>query len=481
VINLGDSLAWGLGLAVVFPLVSVALAEVSLRLRRSGHPAASPLDLIRNFLLPAIGIIVLLVRVVGWERTETSVRLVETLVWLFVINTALSFLNAFMFANARPNTWQARMPRLFLDMARVLIVLVCLAIVVSRVWGQDLGQLAAALGVGSLVLGLALQEPLGNLFSGIMLMMERPIGVGDWVKAGDSLGKVIETNWRSVHMETQDGDLVVMPNSVLAKERFVNYSRPTAVHTESVTLNFSDNDAPNRVKLALLEAARRTSGVEDCADLKVRLSDFCDSSIEYKVDLPLKDFGRIDDIMDEFRTLVWYAARRDGLSMPYPTQMHIVVPRSKLEAAERAPISAEALEVFSHLGIADAEGPRSVSRSSLKHYARGEQVVREGERLSGLHLIVRGRAVLTARHAGGHDVEIARLDAGDFFGEKSLLSGVPSDATVTALEDLELLVLESDVVQQLFERTPYLVQQIGEATEARRKALYQAKTGQRAV
>src|SRR5262249_5304989 len=104
VINLGDSLVWGLGLAVVFPLVSVALAEVSLRLRRSGHHAAAPLDLIRNFLLPAMAIIVLLVRVVGWERTDTSVRLVETLVWLFVINTALSFLNAFMFTNARPNT-----------------------------------------------------------------------------------------------------------------------------------------------------------------------------------------------------------------------------------------------------------------------------------------------------------------------------------------------------------------------------------------
>jgi hypothetical protein len=322
---------------------------------------------------------------------------------------------------------------------------------------------------------------LGNLFSGIMLMMERPIGVGDWVRAGDSLGKVIETNWRSVHMETQDGDLVVMPNSVLAKERFVNYSRPTTVHSESVKLNFSDNDAPNKVKLALLEAARRTPGVEDCPELKVRLSDFCDSSIEYSIDLPITNFGRLDDIMDEFRTLVWYAARRDGLSMPYPTQMHIVVPRSKLEAAERAPLPAESLEVFSHLGILDAEGPKSMSRSSLKHYARGEHVVKEGQRLTGLHLIVRGRAVLTARHAGGHEVEIARLEPGDFFGEKSLLSGAPSDATATALEDLELLVLESDVVQQLFERTPYLVQQIGEAMEVRRKAVHQARTGQRPV
>ena len=355
------------------------------------------------------------------------------------------------------------------------------AVVVSRVWGQDLGQMAAALGIGSLVLGLALQEPLGNLFSGIMLMMERPIGVGDWVKAGDSAGKVIETNWRSVHLETDDGDLVVVPNSVLAKDKFVNHSRPTLLHTETVKLNFSCDDAPNKVKLALVEAARRTPGVVDGPALKVRLSDFCDSSIEYQTELPVIDFARIDDITDEFRTLVWYAARRDGLSMPFPTEMHIVVPRSKLEAAERAPLSGEALEVFSHLGILDAETPKAMSRSSLKHYAKGENVIKEGQRLLGLHLIVRGRALLTARNAAGLQVEIARLEPGEFFGEKSLMAGAPSEATVTALDDLELLVLESDVVQQLIERTPYLVHQIGEAMEARRKALFQARAGQRPV
>jgi len=122
-----------------------------------------------------------------------------------------------------------------------------------------------------------------------------------------------------------------------------------------------------------------------------------------------------------------------------------------------------------------------MSQSAVKHYARGEQVVKEGQRISGLHLIVRGRVLLTARRADGHDAEVARLEAGDFFGEKSLVAGNPSEATVTALEDVELLVLESEVVQQLIEQAPYLVRQIGDASEARRKALSQARFGESVV
>jgi CRP-like cAMP-binding protein len=84
---------------------------------------------------------------------------------------------------------------------------------------------------------------------------------------------------------------------------------------------------------------------------------------------------------------------------------------------------------------------------------------------------------LSARNASGAEIEIARLERGEFFGEKSLLSAAPSDATVTALEDPELPVLESDSVHALIVQSPYLSQQIGGVMEARRKALQMTRTG----
>src|SRR5450755_1757343 len=316
--NLRDAFIWAIALAIGFPLISVGLAETTLRLQRSGRALAVPVASVRDLILPTLATLLLLIKIIGWNLAAIPVRLVQTVLWLFVVNAALSFVNAIIFASAKQGTWQAKMPRLFVDMARVLIVLMCLAIVLSTVWGQNLGHLVAALGVGSLVIGLAVQEPVGNLFSGVMLMMERPIGVGDWVKVGDNVGMVVESNWRSMHLRTRDNADVVVPNSMLAKGSFINYTGRNPLHSESVMLHFSRDDAPNRVKLVLLEAARRTSGVASNPAPKVRLAAFTKSGIEYEVKLPTTEFARIKDIAEEFRTLVWYSARREGLTIPYP-------------------------------------------------------------------------------------------------------------------------------------------------------------------
>jgi small-conductance mechanosensitive channel len=469
----GDAWIWAVAVAIGFPAVSVTLAEFVLRFRRNGHALARPLEAVRHLILPTVAALVLLTRVIGWNSATTAVKLLETVLWVFVIHAALSFLNAVLFAHAREGTWQAKMPTLFIEMSRGIIVIVCLAIVISVVWGQDLGKVVTALGVGSLVLGLALQEPLGNLFSGIVLMLEQPIGIGDWVKVGDSLGTVVESNWRATHLKTRDNDMVVVPNSVLAKGSFVNYSRPTTLHSESVTINFSCDDAPNKVKVLLLEAARRTQGVSAKPGPKVRLAAFRDSSIEYEVKLPTTEFDRIKDIAEEFRTLVWYASRREGLTMPYPISTQISVAGPVPETREYTPLAHETLQAFPHLGLTDPDLSETVSRGSLRHYARGEQVVKEGQRLSGLHLIVKGQVSRSVRNDRGVEIETARLERGDFFGEKSLLASAPSDVTITALEDLELLVLEGDVVRSLIEQAPYLSHQI-EVMEARHRVLEKA-------
>src|SRR5262249_57888707 len=97
---------------------------------------------------------------------------------------------------------------------------------------KDLSGLIATLGVTSIVLGLALQETLGNLIAGIAVLFERPFQIGDWIKVGDLLGKVHEINWRSVRVRTRAQDLVVVPHSLIAKETITNYSQPSLQHVE---------------------------------------------------------------------------------------------------------------------------------------------------------------------------------------------------------------------------------------------------------
>jgi len=431
-----------------------------------------PLRWLRLLVLPALAALIFLVKVMELDVGETSVRVVETLLWLCIIHVALSFLNVVLFAEAKEDTWQAKVPRLFIDLTRGLVVLVCTAIVLSTVWGLDLGQLATALGVGGLVLGLALQDPLGNLFSGIVLLFERPLQVGHWVRIGDTVGTMVEANWRAVHLMTRAGDLHIVPNSVLAKESFVNYSRPNRLHGEAIKLSFSCDDPPNKVKRTLIKLALDTPGVLANPAPTVWVLDHADFAIVYLVTLRVDGFEKVQDVVDEFLARVWYAAKREGLTIPYPTQSHIVTGKAELDATARGPLPAEELEAFPRFGLGNGSTPAgAVARSAVAYYARGEKVVNEGENLPGLLLILKGQVLLTTRDVTGKVTEVSRLERGEFFGEKALLSSGASEVTVTALDDLELLMLDSETLHVLLERAPQLAREIGGVMEDRRKTL----------
>jgi small-conductance mechanosensitive channel len=462
---------WAVGLLVGAPALFLVLGEWVVRLHRRGNPLAAPLAVVRNLVLPVLAVWLLLRQVLQYGQGEIAVRVVETLLWVVLIHASLALLNVLLFAGADEKSWRARVPRLLRDLCRLFLVLLGTAIVLSTVWGLNLGQLVTALGIGSIVLGLALQEPLGNFFSGIVLLFERPFSVGDWIKIGDSVGKVVEINWRAVHVLTRGTELLVVPNSMLAKGSFSNHSRPTLLCSESITLGFSYDDPPNKVKRVLREVALRSKGVLADPAPVVRTTSYNDSSIGYQVRFHVADYAALGAARDEFLTRVWYAVRRHGLTMPYPIHTEIQVPQSDLVAAARAPLPPERLRDFPQFGLAKPDGlEAAVAVSAVKTYARGEQVVGEGEALPGLHLILCGQAVLTVHDVTGRETEIARPGKGEYFGEKALLSGQVSDVTVTALDDLEVLVLDRETLTKLLDRTPRLAREIGGVMEQRRQA-----------
>jgi small-conductance mechanosensitive channel len=470
-VPLAGGLSWSVALAVGFPLLLLTTGELLLRLRTRRSPLVSPVAEIRSVLLPVLATLILLVKVIDLDADAIAVRLVKTLFWLIAVHAVLSFLNALLFAHAKEGSWRSRLPGLFVDLIRVVLWLVGAAIILSTVWGQDLRQLVTALGVGSIVLGLALQEPLGNLFSGIMLMIERPLAIGDRLTIGGAGGVVITTNWRAIHLQTANKDLLVVPNSVLAKQSFINQNRPAKLHRETVILRFSRDDPPNHVKRILLDTALRTRGVLSSPAPQVELEDFAESAVIYAVKIHMASVWDRGPVLDEFRTLVWYAARRHAMTMPFPTQTRIVVDQADLDAARQAPLPPEVTRVFPRFDLANGEiAGRAVSRSAVKYYAKGERIIVAGERLPGIHLILKGEAILTADRLGA-EVEIARLEPGGYFGEQSLVPGAASDVNVTAAEDLELLILDSDGLAGMLERTPNLTREITRVVHARRKAV----------
>ncbi len=268
------------------------------------------------------------------------------------ISTVLSLLRAVVFNDAIEGSWQRKVPRILIDLVRLSLVTIGSVFVTSAVWGQNLGQMLTALGVGSIVLGLALQEPLGNVFSGIFLLVERPVDLGDWIEVDErTSGRVTEVNWRSVHLVTRHMNLIVVPNSVLAQGRFKNFSRPQPLFCQTTEISFSYNDPPNKVKAVLENVVRHTPGVLSEPTPRVQTRNYGDYSIQYSIRFYLSDYSQQFDVCDELMTRIWYASRRQGLTIPYPVSTEIQVTSEEMAAKDKQFDRANLIKPLQGLGI----------------------------------------------------------------------------------------------------------------------------------
>ncbi|MGB7413367.1 MAG: mechanosensitive ion channel family protein [Thermosynechococcaceae cyanobacterium] len=468
-------LLWSIGLTVFFPLAMVALNEGIFKLQRQGKALAQTLKIIRNWVLPTFVVFLFVTQVIGLNPDLTPIRLVQTLLLLATLIMALSLINILLFVEAGSNTWQAQVPKLLRDLVRFVLILVGTALVLSIVWKTDLGGLITALGVSSIVIGLALQDTLGNVFSGIALLFGRPFKVGDWLQLGDTVGKVNEVNWRAVHLMTREQEMLIIPNSVLAKEIFKNYNRPIKMHVEPIDVGFSYNDPPNKVKRVMMEVALATKGVLEKPPPVIQTINYNDSSIDYRVRLFLNDYSKVPQIRDEFMTRVWYAAHRYGLNIPFPIR---TVFHQQVEPVNREMERSRVLEELRSLPSFAMIDPDTLTDLlpdiEIRNFGEGETVIRQGDVGVKLHLILKGRVKVSV-NSRGIDAEIDRFERGEFFGTLTLLTNEANPNTVVALEDLEVAVFETEALHIMLARTPRLAQEMGAVIEARRNAIELAK------
>ena len=468
-----DWFIWGAVLIIVFPFVTLMLGEIIYRAKPKDKLLVATLNIVRNLIFPCLALFILLNKVIGLSPETTPMRLVQTALWIFIIHGSLTVVNGLLFNQAKAGSWQANVPRLFRDLSRVFLILCGLALVLSLVWGADLGGVIAALGVGSIVIGLALQDTLGNLFSGIALLFERPFTEGDWIEVDSVIGKVIEINWRSVHILTRELEMLVIPNAVLAGATIRNYRRPQKLHVEVVEVGFSYNDPPNKVKQVMKEIALSTKGVLDRPEPVIQTISYDDSSIGYKVRLFLSDYDRVPQIRDEFVTRVWYAAERYNLNIPFPIRTLYHNPPAKTNSAAVIDGYIQQLEALTLFSTVDREIILELANyASSGYFGAGEKAIAQGIQSNEFYLIVKGEAIVTfSQENSAKEIEIAELSVGDFFGESALSGKNISGVTVTALCDLELLILPIENVQTALERSTRLRQEIGAVIESRRKAL----------
>ena len=450
-------------------MVLLILNESIAACNRAGLVLARTLRSIRNLVAPALALLIFVRYIIELPQSSALVRVIETGFWVLLLYALLGVVNDLVFGSARTDTWREKVPKLFRDLVRALLVAVGAMVIYSQVWGREIEGALAALGVGSIVIGLALQEPLGNIVSGLMLLFERPLNVGDWVIAEGVTGRVIEINWRSVHIETPTRELQIIPNVSLYKDPFTNLSRPTTARTERIEIGFSYDDPPNRVKSLMMGILTTTEGVIQEPPPSVRTFNYADFSIIYRLSFTVESMENLPLIRDSIMTRIWYVVKREGLTIPFP----IAFEYGPGESASPAPPTPAQL-----LG----RHPRF--KQALKHdasdpavavYAAGETVQSAQIKFNGFALILEGRASLHSPDSNGKQIQIGEIGPGECFGDQITTGSSVNDIGITALEDLKIMIFENEVIGDLLNQVPSLADEIGDAIELRRQAALSAR------
>ncbi len=459
-----------IGLAIGFPLGLLILNELISSLERRSNPLAKNLRTLRNLVLPALALLLFVNWILELPSESSIPRWIETVFWVALLFALSGFVNDIVFGIGRERSIGERVPKLFRDLAQALLVAIGAMVIYSKVWGMEIQGALTALGLGSIVIGLALQEPLGNIVSGLMLLLERPLNVGDWVNVDGVIGKVREINWRSVHIETPTREVRVVPNVSLYKGAFSNLSRPSPERTEIVEMGFSYDDPPNKVKELLLEVLRSTPGVKSDPEPLVRTVNYADFSIIYRMIFTVEMQETLGATRDNVMTRLWYVARREGLTIPFPIQMEY---RPGENPGKPEKTTSQWLNEQPRFKA--SLQPAELAHLDVREYTSGEIMHSTTKPFEGGALILRGQVSLLAQSNEGQEVVVSRLSAGECFGD-NLTAGSSTDGiSLKADTDVTLLWLPAAQMDQLLSRSASLSSEVGDAIELRRLAVQAVK------
>ena len=446
---------WAVGVAVGFPVCLVLFTELHNALRRRRSFLARPVHLIRNYILPLGALLILLVQAMQVSGEATPVRIVATVFGFAVLVLLLSGTNATWFQGAPEGTWRKRIPSIFLEVARFTLIAVGVGLILAYIWGANVGGLFTALGVSSIVLGLALQNSVGQIFSGLLVLFEQPFQLGDWIDTPSARGRVMEVNWRATHIDTGSG-LLIMPNSVLAAASFTNFSRPPGAHSLTVITQFSLDDPPDDVCGMLARVASTLPQLRPNATPSTAPTGGLDYTTSIPLRTPADDFAA----KSTFLRWVWYASRR--------ARLHLDEAEDEFESHERLHNSVQVIAPT--LRLSQAEQQELLPHARIIRYGADEPLQFAGQVPKHMTFVVNGRVRLFVTGDDGAIIPVRTLEEGDFLGQTTL-TREPVTAGAYALEEVTALQIEREYIEELVAGKPVLLQDIGRAIEERRANL----------
>ena len=450
---------WAVGIAIGLPVLLVILTEWQQSLRRRSSPLLRPVGVLRNFLGPLSALLLAMMGATQIPATATPVRIVGTLVAVVVLVLMLSGLKASLFQSASEGTWRGRIPSIFVDVVRFGLIAIGVALIFAYIWGANIGGLFTALGIGSIVIGLTLQNSVGQIISGLLMLFEQPFKIGETIETSIAKGRVVEVNWRAVHLKTGTG-LQIIPNSVLAGQTFKNLSRPKDAKATRVTSVFAVEDHPDVVCAMLIRCASQLPECHpDLTPTAIPLG-----NMQYRTRIPLHATADDDAAEATFLRWIWYASRRQGLHLDEAD-----------DGFSDSELVAEALRtrVAPILRLSADQQQAMAPHSTIECFAAGELIQATGVVPEAVSFILSGTVEVVAVTDDGSRAGVTTLEEGSYLGQSTLIRH-PVTGSSFAVDEVTVIRVEREAIERVVQRSPVLMQEFGRAIDERRVAVLRA-------
>lgn len=456
--------AW-VGAAIHDPLVIAMVVLASGGLMTHGLFRKHPLGraIARVILLFALTIVLLRAGVAPYRPLRSTgvpfadaVHAVLAIAWwLWGAWFLVGVVRAVIIAEHRP-----REGKLIQDLLAGLIYLAAVFAIIAYVFDLPVQGLIATSGAIAIILGLALQSTLSDVFSGLVLNFSRPYRPGDWISIdGGADGRVIEMNWRATHVLTAKRDLAIVPNSIIGKAKIINASSPSRIHGMSLTVEL-DGKTPPATGIKVLEHAilngRRILATPAPS---ITVKSITATGTEFDIAFFVEELAQAAQAQNELFDLIFRHLAAAGIGLatvqnpPYSTALPADTPKGA-SGPERV------LDLVAIFAALTADEQRLLSaKMQPKTYDRGEALFEPGTVLQSLFVVGAGVLSLTRIVSEG-EVELMRLGPGDHFGEIGLLTGAASSVRILALVPTTVYELTKTDLTPILEARPIVSQEL---------------------
>jgi small-conductance mechanosensitive channel len=416
--------------------------------------------------------------IVGWEKLPRTIGvLIDIFKWVSFGWLASGIIQTLLWPSLEKGSGHP-VPKLLKDIVTSAIVFTIILSVSGFVLNAPLSGLIAGSSILAAVIGLAINPMISDVFSGVALSVERAYNIGDWLEVenrsrpgGAMIGRVVEINWRATRLHTKTDQIIVIPNSELARTKFINYSIPERHYREEVQVTLSHTIAPERAKRILMAALLSTPGIMKKPEPEVILGKFDQRGVVWCLWFWVRDYSERTQVTKIAHENVLRHLHVANIDLSYNRVDQRLVPTDdgrREEFAEKI----ELIKGVEFFKVMDENYLTKIANAmDRKKYGAQEVIVTQDEKGSSLFIVEEGLVNILLKAATGKNKWVAHIQPGGFFGEMALLTGEPRAASAQAATGVICYEISKEILTPIFQESPELLEKISAMMAARKVGL----------